>query len=265
MRSILYWAIAFVVAAALLVFQRVTGPTYPLGVRATVDGHEVTAKLPRSHAGEGDATVSVPKPDPTTTGTIEFRRYPTNEDWTRQPLESDGQNLIGRLPHQPTAGKVAYKISLQGTGAAVTLTPREVILRFRGDVPTAIVIPHVLGMVLAMMLAVRAGLEALLKGRKVFALAVATTVALVVGGLIAGAIMQKAAFGDYWTGIPFGYDLTDNKTLIAVVFWLVALWRTAVNRTARGWVLAAFLLTLAIWLIPHSLLGSQLDYTQAQS
>lgn len=263
-RSVFHWVVAFVIAAVLLVFQRITGPTYPLGVKATIDGREVSARLPRTHAGEGDATISVPRPYSTATGTIEFRRFPTSEDWTRKPLALEGENLVGHLPHQPPAGKVAYKITLQGTGGPVALTPREVVLRFRGDVPAAIVIPHILGMVLAMMLAVRAGLEAIVKGRAVFPLAVGTTIAMVVGGLLAGAIMQKAAFGSYWTGVPFGYDLTDNKTLIAVIFWLVALWRTAINKTSRGWVLTAFLLTLAIWLIPHSVLGSELDYAQTQ-
>lgn len=261
--SLFYWIIAFVVAALLLVFQRVTGPTYPVRARASVDGHEITAKLPRSYDGEDDAKILVPRPDTTITGAIEFRRYRSNDDWTQEPLGWDGENLVGRLPHQPPAGKVAYKITLKGaSGGPVALTPREVVLRFRGAVPAAIVIPHVLGMVLAMMLAVRAGIESLVQGRKVFSLGVWATVVLVVGGLVAGAVMQKAAFGEYWTGWPVGHDLTDSKTLVVAIFWLIAVWRTARNRASRGWVLAASLLTLVIWLIPHSVLGSELDYTQ---
>ena len=43
-----------------------------------------------------------------------------------------------------------------------------------------------------------------------------------VGGLILGPAVQKYAFDAWWTGIPFGYDLTDNKTLIAMLGWLWA-------------------------------------------
>ncbi|MCK7537691.1 MAG: hypothetical protein MZV63_45435 [Marinilabiliales bacterium] len=41
-------------------------------------------------------------------------------------------------------------------------------------------------------------------------------------GMILGPVVQKYAFGDLWTGIPFGWDLTDNKTLIAVFAWILA-------------------------------------------
>ncbi len=40
--------------------------------------------------------------------------------------------------------------------------------------------------------------------------------------MILGPIVQKYAFGELWTGIPFGWDLTDNKTLIAFLFWILA-------------------------------------------
>ena len=34
--------------------------------------------------------------------------------------------------------------------------------------------------------------------------------------------VQKAAFGAYWTGFPFGYDLTDNKTVLMWLAWVLA-------------------------------------------
>ncbi len=37
---------------------------------------------------------------------------------------------------------------------------------------------------------------------------------LLVGGMILGPVVQKYAFGVFWTGVPWGWDLTDNKTLV---------------------------------------------------
>jgi hypothetical protein len=74
--------------------------------------------------------------------------------------------------------------------------------------------------------------------------------------------MQKFAFGVAWTGFPAGTDLTDTKTLIAFLFWIVALVAGRKGRPARGFVIAASLVTLLIFLIPHSLLGSELDYSR---
>jgi len=75
--------------------------------------------------------------------------------------------------------------------------------------------------------------------------------------MILGPIVQKYAFGDLWTGFPFGYDLTDNKVLIAVVFWVAAFF---LKKKSKWWVLAAAVIMLIIYLIPHSVLGSELDY-----
>jgi len=88
-----------------------------------------------------------------------------------------------------------------------------------------------------------------------------TTVALLFfGGMILGPIVQQYAFGELWTGIPFGWDLTDNKTFIAFVFWLIALFTNLRLQENKFWVILATIITLVIFSIPHSMFGSQLDY-----
>ncbi|HUT07603.1 MAG TPA: hypothetical protein VMY15_02040, partial [Candidatus Latescibacteria bacterium] len=83
-----------------------------------------------------------------------------------------------------------------------------------------------------------------------------------VGGFILGPLVQKFAFGIAWAGFPGGIDLTDNKTLVAFLFWVAALIAGRRGKPARPFVLAASLVTLVIFLIPHSLLGSHLDYSK---
>jgi hypothetical protein len=156
-----------------------------------------------------------------------------------------------------------YQITLhRGDAAPLKLTPKPVIIRFRGAVPAWVIIPHVLGMVGAMLFAARAALEAWVKGPRTFLWAVLTVICLGIGGLIFGPLMQKYAFDAYWTGWPLGRDLTDNKTAAALIVWLLALWPIKQNRRARAWAIGAALVMLAVWLIPHSVLGSELDYTQ---
>ena len=67
----------------------------------------------------------------------------------------------------------------------------------------------------------------------------------------------------YWTGIPFGWDLTDNKTLIAFIFWILAVVMNRKKERPLYTALAAFVLLL-VYSIPHSLFGSELDYTSGQ-
>lgn len=270
-RSWLLWVVAFLVTAGMAVYQRVTGPTYPVRGTVVVGGPEtalenateVVFKLPRSHGGEGDAEIRLLVPDTTVTGRMEFRRYLSQDDWSEQRLARRDDYLVARIPHQPPAGKVMYRLFLGKGGASSTpLTSEPVIIRFKGAVPGLVLIAHILGMVGVMLLSARAGLEALFKGSQAYRLTLWTIGFLLVGGLVLGPVVQKYAFGTFWMGWPLGHDLTDNKAAVAMLFWLLAFWRIRKNRASYGWVIVASVISLIIWLTPHSLLGSELDYTK---
>lgn len=261
----LIWTVAFIVTAASAVYQRMTGPTYPVRGTITIADTAVRYRLPRARGGPGDCLIPIKNAARTLTGTVELRRYRSHDEWRSVPLERDGDDLIARIPHQPPAGKVMYRIHLAGPdGRGRALTADPVIIRFRGGVPAPILIAHVITIFGGMLTSTRAGFEALRRRpRHLRSYAAWTLGLLVIGGLILGPVVQKYAFGAYWTGWPFGHDLTDNKLAVAVLAWALALWRAARPIPGRRWVLGAAVVTLIVWLIPHSVLGSELDYTDA--
>ncbi len=81
--------------------------------------------------------------------------------------------------------------------------------------------------------------------------------------MILGPLVQKYAFGELWTGVPFGWDLTDNKTLIAFIFWILAVVMNRKKERPLYTALAAVVLLL-VYSIPHSMFGSELDYATGQ-
>ena len=86
---------------------------------------------------------------------------------------------------------------------------------------------------------------------------------LFVGGFILGPLVQHAAFGPWWTGFPYGTDLTDNKTLLSFLFFAAAL--ATLRWKYNKWVVClAVLFMVAIFSIPHSAFGSEYDYTTQQ-
>ena len=262
MKKFPFWFLAVVITLGSAFYQRMTGPTHPLRGKATVAGTEVKYELPRSAESVRDAEISVPAPAPLE-GYLDFRRFKTEDSWTRLPLVRKGENLVGYLPKQPAAGKLAYKLSLTGGSVATAITGEEaVVIRFKDPVPAWLLIPHILIMFAGMLFSTAAGLAALDKKRNPRRFALAAAVLLIVGGFILGPLVQKYAFGVLWSGFPFGMDLTDNKTLISLLFWIAALIAGRKGKPARAFVLAASLVTLLIYLIPHSLLGSQLDYSK---
>lgn len=261
MRKTLLWILAFLIAAGTMVYQRMTGPTYPKRGAVTLEGREISYRLPRSSENLKDCEVAVTAPGPESAGSIEFKRYKTEDPWSKYPLVRREDKLVGFLPKQPRAGKLLYRIVLTEGEKEISLTGQEpVVIRFRGAVPTWVLIPHVLIMFLAMLFGARAGLAALDKKDRPLPYAKWAAIFLFLSGFILGPLMQYYGFGVFWSGVPLGHDMTDNKTLVAMIGWIVALRAGRKGREARGWVLAASILFLAVFLIPHSLFGSELKY-----
>lgn len=260
------WILAFLITASTAVYQRMTGPTYPIEGETAIGDSRVDYELPRSHETGEDCLIQISAQNPVIKGTIFYKRYKVTQPWTIASMERVENNLIGILPHQPPAGKLEYRIVLSTQEEEISLPEKgSVIIRFKGAVPAGILIPHVIVMFSAMLFSARAGIEALRPKSNPRNLALWTTGLLFVGGFILGPLVQKMAFGSWWTGFPLGYDLTDNKTLIAFIGWVAALTAGRKGKPARGWVLAASILLLIVFLIPHSLLGSELDYTEMEN
>ena len=265
-RQIALLILSLFIAVVLMIFQRLTGPTYPISGKAQLGAETIRFQLLRSHAGAADHTITVPTTNDKITGCVKWKRYKTDEPWQTVPLQrptiGNTASLIATLPHQPPAGKLVYLVELTDGTNTVSLTGQQpVVIRFRGEVPPAILIPHILFMVLAMFLGARAALEACVNGQKIYWYACVTTASLVVGGMLLGPVVQYYAFGQFWTGFPFGYDLTDNKTLLSLVVWVLALWRGRQGHL-RAWIIAAFVSLFVIYAIPHSVMGSELDYSK---
>ena len=256
------WVIAFIITVTTAYYQRVTGPTYPVKEKMTIDGSSISGVFDRSHDGDGNHLVEVKVTDTNVIGNLYWKRYKTNDDWNIILMKREDDKLSASLPHQPPAGKLLYKVVLQSGNSDITIPSEPVVIRFKGAVPLYFLIPHVIFMFMAMLLAARTGLEIFNKEPKFYKLTTYTLIILFVGGLILGPIVQKYAFGEFWTGVPFGIYLTDNKTLIAFIGWLVAFIAVQRNKNPKFWVVFAAILMFVIFLIPHSVLGSELDYNK---
>lgn len=260
-KSILYWFIAAIITLASVYYQRITGPTHPYSSKVDLADEVIKSKLIRTYAKPGDAEIKIEIKNESISGFYKYKRYPSHDEWTQKEMIRDGDYLIAYIPQQPPAGKVMYRIFLEKGNQETVLSEKPLVIRFRGDVPAWALIPHIILMFAAMLFSMRAGIAALAK-EKTFTISLLTVITLFLGGLIFGPIVQKFAFGEYWTGWPFGTDLTDNKTAIAFIFWIIALISSYRNKQHRTWVLVASIVLLLIYLIPHSLMGSEIDFTQ---
>lgn len=276
MKKVLFWILAIVITLGASVYQRMTGPTNPKYVETSIAGEDYKFKLPRS-GGEQDCSVvlkgfgSQQMQDSlgmSVDAVMHWRKYPSSDDFIAVRMMPAEEGLSAFLPAQPQAGKLEYYIEIQtfrkdDMQALKTRTmlcyDDPLIIRFKGNVPAWALVPHILCMFISMLFGAYAFLCALADMPQYRRYTILSFVLLVLGGFVLGPIVQKYAFGVYWSGFPFGGDLTDNKTLFAGVALLVAV-LTGKRSWNRWTVVVAMAVMFAIFSIPHSMRGSQLNH-----
>ncbi|MBN1197276.1 MAG: hypothetical protein JXA62_07710 [Candidatus Aminicenantes bacterium] len=255
--SVLLWIIACCLTLVIAVFQRVTGPTWPVRGEAKFNNVAVEYRFLRSQTADTPLEVRVKTRHDGLNLRLNYRRFRSNDTWHETGMRRDGNGYVAFIPGQPPAGKIEYQVYCGNAAESKPLLPSPIVARFKGRVPAVWLILHILFMMSAILLCARTGLECLRPDPRLSRLVAATLAAVILGGLVFGPLVQHFAFGDLWTGFPMGTDLTDNKTLVMFLFWLAAFF---LYRRSRWWVFTAAVLTLAVTLIPHSVWGSELDY-----
>lgn len=281
MKKTILWILAVIITLGAAYYQRKTGPTNPRDTYLTVNDTVLKVRLVRSLGLDERPEVRLAITDTSVKARLYYRRYRTGEEYSSSvfiykvyPVNSmlmnkvfgitEEKGLYAAVPPQPPAGKIEYYIELTDSkGTTYILKETPVVIRFKGAVPSYILTPHIIFMFLAMLLANVAGLMALFRLPAFRKYSVLTLITLIAGGMILGPAVQKFAFGEFWTGVPFGWDLTDNKTLIALLFWILAVVMNK-KRDTRLYTLLAAIVTLIIFSIPHSMFGSELDYSSGE-
>lgn len=255
MKKYVYWILAIVITLVLSIYQRMTGPTHPKSVAIELNGESYKVKLPRSGV-QKDEIVKLKNLPKNTHAQLHYRRYPTSDNYTTVDFAWSDEMLKASLPVQPVAGKLQYYITV---GEKDYLADEPIVIRFRNDVPASILVPHILLMFASMLFAVYTLM--LVITRREYAKWLKITVAtLFVGGFVFGPLVQHVAFGPWWTGFPFGTDLTDNKTLLSFLFFVAAL--ATLKWKYNKWMVGlAVVFMIAIFSIPHSAYGSEYDYS----
>jgi hypothetical protein len=180
------------------------------------------------------------------------------------------------LPDLGKGARVRYWIEAKnGEGTKLRLPDdpdRFVTLRFKGTASKGVLVAHVAFMFGAFFFMVLSlfGAIRILRGRegKKGTVNAARWVLILsfIGSCPLGFILNHQMFGVLWEGYPFGYDVTDNKTQVVFILWLVSLLLAWGSFTGRGeekdrigarafaWaVIASFLVSLALFILPHSI------------
>ena len=105
------WILAIAITLAAAVYQRMSGPTYPVKGKVSIGGQTIHYRLTRSHGGTGDQPVEIEVPDPVITGDLSWRRYPTQEEglaMLTQPGVTGAK--LKKLPNDPWGHPYRYVV-----------------------------------------------------------------------------------------------------------------------------------------------------------
>ena len=235
------------------------------------------------HLGEGGPRIEVMLLRGSPEGVLEeggmrlYYRARGSSDFATVFMGRAGTSTLfhAEVPHQERGTWVDYFIEVRGIGGELLTFPGDAgegnyyPLRFKGSVPRPLLAAHIgsmfLGLLLFVFAAYRSWMYLKRKGAyegiekwSLYGLGL-----IFIGGFPLGFLMGYYTFGIPWTGFPVGGDVTDTKTLIVFTCWLlIALFfrspgaGSADERKQRrySWlVIAGTLLTIVIYIIPHSI------------
>ena len=278
MKKFIIWSLAFIITVGAAYYQRKTGPTYPKRITVSLNDTLYELRLTRSIGLDERSEIKLYIRDTSVKAVLFYKRFRSQNNYKSEnfifrtyPIDSFVMNKIFKMtseeglfadvPQQPPAGKLQYYVELTDSkGTQTIMKESPLVIRFKGKVPGYILVPHVLIMFIAMLFSTLTGLLAIVKVPSYKNYALWTLILLTIGGMILGPVVQKFAFGELWTGVPFGWDLTDNKTLISFLFWVLALVLNH-KKDRPVYVIVAALILIMVYSIPHSLYGSELDYS----
>ena len=231
------------------------------------------------HVGPGQPEIILSVTPPVKIDAVVRYRTPGEKVFETIVMSEISEGIwAARLPGNEKGSRIEYgfrisheEISEAGTSSASSETGNYLI-KYKGEVSVTVLVLHILCMFAAFFFIIEALLGAfamLFMGEeKEFTVAQARWVLLFtfLGGWPLGFALNWQRFGMFWEGFPFGYDITDNKTQLIAIFWLIIAllsWKSfACRRTGSDAVrpgvfavavIIASALSLALYLVPHSI------------
>ncbi len=271
-----------VVAVLLFTLSCAVAPETKEEIR-TLEGLKLSHTNVAEHLGEDEAEIIVNVLEGNTEGILKedglqlhYRERGT-ENFETNVMGMAGTAVVfhTHIPHHEPGSWVEYYIEIRGVGDEFRTFPGNAgegvyyQLRFKGNVPRLLLILHIGTMFLGLLLYVIAAYMSwsYLKAKREYGsiekITLYALASLFIGGFPLGFLMGYYTFGTPWTGFPVGGDVTDTKTLIVFIYWIIAtgLFRAKgakaedekKQRRYAKLVIWGTILTVLIYVVPHSI------------
>jgi len=156
MKKFILWILAFLITFSAAIYQRMTGPTYPKKLEVTLNDKLQNLKLIRSLSLNEKPEIRLDLNNSNIRARLFYKRYKSESEYQIADFiyRADPKHggFFAEVPQQPVAGKLQYYIEITDlSGTKSYLKESPVVIRFKGDVPAFVLIPHILLMFIAML------------------------------------------------------------------------------------------------------------------
>ena len=269
--------LGLVLTVVLLGIARRLSTRNPRDINVEEGGVRVNHTTVTEQVGPGEPVISV-RIEPADGGEpgIDFGQLGRAELRERRMVDSGGGLWEVSLPDVGKGNRLHYALRIIRQDGRVMRIPaqpdRFFLIKFKGEVSPIVLIVHIAFMFGAFFFMIQSlfGSVRILQGaegkRGTVNAARWVLILSFIGGWPLGFILNYQAFGMLWEGFPFGFDITDNKTQLMFIFWLVSLLLVRGSLFGRGeetdilgpkglaWaVMVSFVVSLLLFLVPHSL------------
>ena len=266
-----------VVTVALLQVTRFLTANRPVDYVVREAGMTLTHRAPAKQIGPGQPLIRVEVDPAQSLGmAVRWLAPPATEIGARGLPRIDEHAYAAALPAFEKGTRVRYWITATTPEETTVRLPKDpskfCVLIFEGRASKSVLVAHVVFMFGAFFFMVMSffGGIAMLRGREgkrgTVRAARWVLVSSFIGFVPLGMILNYQTFGMLWEGYPFGRDITDNKTQLIFVFWLLSLLlvrgsfvgggeeRDRVGPRPFAWaIIGSFLVSLALFIVPHSI------------
>ena len=285
--KIFKFILAFILTLFLLAVARKISTREPEYLAVINDSISLSHTTVTAKVGEGevriDATLKTPEPLENYSFELFYRIGKGKGEYKSlkmELIEGTTDQFVAFIPSQPKGKRAYYYLSLSDNqGKEILTLPEKVnllndpyLIKFKGKVLPVILILHVLAMfgsVFFVFLVMASAFEIIFNKDSIRQLSIYTlwaTILSFLGGVPLGILVTNQTFGEIWGGFPIFTDITDSKTSILIFYWVILLtlmkgsafkkdknFNLLPEKALAWFALLGFILTLAIYLIPHSI------------
>ena len=271
--------VGILITLLIFVVARRISKNRPAEVEWTGGGVKITHMTVYEQVGLGQPEIILQVKPPAEIDAAVLYRTSGEEAFDTVGMSEISEGIwAARLPGKEKGSRIEYgfiisqtEIAEAGIATATSITGYYLI-KYKGEVSVTVLILHILCMFAAFFFIIEAILGAfamLFMGEeKEFTVTQTRWVLLFtfLGGVPLGFVLNRQRFGPIWEAFPFGIDITDNKTQLIIIFWIIIAamsWKSfACRRTGRDLagpgvfataVIVASVLSLILYLVPHSL------------